>query len=275
VIRSAHGEGSALTISLVASVVIHGALLSSSFHRPEPRTSPTLQPVRVRLAPLSPVASAPTDTVVQPSPSALVAPRTKPAPTPTREPAGAASNERPDTPDSARNVELPTAKPLSRPEHSAQKVESPAAEPESHPKHSPPNVEHAAAPPEPHAEIADVESERSVELAAVASPDAAPLVRDQARARYQDVLAAWLERHREYPFNLRRRGVEGAGVLRLEIGRSGRVESAAMIRPIEDQRLDELAMKMVGRADPFPPMPDELAGGTFACEIDIRFELGE
>ena len=81
------------------------------------------------------------------------------------------------------------------------------------------------------------------------------------------MLAAWLERHREYPFHLRRRGVEGAGVLRLSVDRSGRLAGAEMIRPIEDQRLDSLAMKMVHRAAPFPAMPAGIDGTSLSNRL--------
>ncbi len=94
-----------------------------------------------------------------------------------------------------------------------------------------------------------------------------------ARDSYRQILAGWLSRHRNYPLHLRRQGVVGAGVLYLEVRRTGDVAATRMERGTGDARLDELTLAMVQRAGPFPAMPNELSGAAFDCLIDVRYEL--
>jgi TonB family protein len=94
-----------------------------------------------------------------------------------------------------------------------------------------------------------------------------------AREDYRQVLAGWLSQHREYPLHLRRLGVTGEGVLHLEVERTGALVLARMEEGTGDRRLDELTLALAKRADPFPAMPEDLAGSTFDCLIDVRYEL--
>lgn len=111
--------------------------------------------------------------------------------------------------------------------------------------------------------VSAVPTDRAAEIAA------------EVRASYQDVLADWLRRHRQYPMHLRRRGVEGDGSLRLRVDRGGNVALARMENPIPDARLNELSMELVRRSSPFPRMPGDLDGESFECVIDIRYRLGD
>lgn len=134
--------------------------------------------------------------------------------------------------------------------------------------------------PRSDARAHDVESARTdvaaVDDSAPALPtDQAAVVAARVRASYQDALADWLRRHRDYPMHLRRRGVEGDGALRLRVDRTGNVALARMETAIPDARLNALTMAMVRRSAPFPAMPDELEGETFECVIDIRYRLGD
>ncbi|MEE8312105.1 MAG: TonB family protein [Candidatus Binatia bacterium] len=136
--------------------------------------------------------------------------------------------------------------------------------------------------PQPAGDVAvgNVESER-IDTALLddsmpAMPtDQAVEIAAEVRASYQDVLADWLRRHRQYPMHLRRRGVEGDGSLRLRVDRRGNVALARMESPIPDARLNELSMDLVRRSSPFPRMPDDLEGESFECVIDIRYRLGD
>jgi protein TonB len=94
-----------------------------------------------------------------------------------------------------------------------------------------------------------------------------------AREDYRQVLAGWLSQHREYPLYLRRLGVTGEGVLHLEVGRTGALLRVRMEQGTGDRRLDDLTLALARRADPFPAMPEDLAGSTFDCLIDVRYEL--
>jgi TonB family protein len=96
---------------------------------------------------------------------------------------------------------------------------------------------------------------------------------DPARARYEQLLAAWIERHKYYPQLARRRGVEGTTLLSITLRRDGTVESTAVRQTSKHPLLDEASLEIVRAADPFPPVPPELASRGFAFSVPIRFTL--
>jgi protein TonB len=101
--------------------------------------------------------------------------------------------------------------------------------------------------------------------------DGAARTAERLRASYEQVLAAWLARHKYYPAVARRRGLEGAGVVRVRIDRRGHVQSGTIERDIGSDVLDHAALDMVRRSDPFPPMPDRLAGDHFEFVVPIEY----
>jgi protein TonB len=101
--------------------------------------------------------------------------------------------------------------------------------------------------------------------------DGAEIAASRARASYEQVLAAWLERHKYYPAVARRRGLEGKGMLRIRIDRRGQVQTRAMEQPIGTRLLDEAAIELVRRAEPFPPMPEGLGGDHFEFVVPIEY----
>jgi protein TonB len=142
----------------------------------------------------------------------------------------------------------------------------------------------AAAPREqrPTLARAEPESARPAELArAVAKPEShsAP---DQAgagaaaaavRVRYEQALAAWLDQHKYYPASLRRRGLEGEGVLRVRLARDGHVLTLETFSALPDPLLERVARDWVRRADPFPAVPQEVAGMDYSVRFPVRFRL--
>jgi TonB family protein len=113
----------------------------------------------------------------------------------------------------------------------------------------------------PAADPAELRSDRAEEIAA------------RARASYEQVLAAWLERHKRYPLLARRRGSQGTTAIRIRIGRDGRVLASEIERSSEQSILDEAALSMVRQADPFPSMPADLPGTRFEFVAPIRFRV--
>jgi protein TonB len=96
-----------------------------------------------------------------------------------------------------------------------------------------------------------------------------------ARGSYEQLLAAWLERYKQYPDLARRRGLEGTASLRVAIRRDGSVISAALQAPSHHDVLDRAALDLIHRAEPFPRMPNELAGERFEFVVPIRFHLDQ
>ena len=126
------------------------------------------------------------------------------------------------------------------------------------------------------------EVERSAEPAKAVARLETQSVPDQAgaeevtaavRVRYEQALAAWLDQHKYYPASLRRRGLEGEGVLRVRLARDGHVLTLETFSALPDPLLERVAMDWVRRADPFPAVPQEVAGTDYSVRFPVRFRL--
>lgn len=92
-------------------------------------------------------------------------------------------------------------------------------------------------------------------------------------AAYEQVLAAWLDRHKYYPTSLRRRGIEGEGKLRVTIARSGRLLGVDVDSGFSHPTLADVSREWVRRAEPFPPVPESMAGEDFVFVVPVAFRL--
>jgi periplasmic protein TonB len=115
-------------------------------------------------------------------------------------------------------------------------------------------------------EIAGVSGGRD---AASSAPEWAPA----ARARYEELLFAWIDRHKQYPLLAQRRGLEGAAAVRIRIDRSGRVLERTLVGSTGQPLLDQAALDLVRRASPFPAVPREYAGSSFEFVAPVEYRL--
>jgi protein TonB len=77
-----------------------------------------------------------------------------------------------------------------------------------------------------------------------------------------------------YPERARRRGLEGDLVVRFVIGRDGKVTDKEIVRPSSSVLLDDEALQMIERADPFPSVPiNYRVGEELAFRIAVQFTL--
>lgn len=125
----------------------------------------------------------------------------------------------------------------------------------------------AAAPAQPEAEkavTAQVESSAGVggksgrqETGAVGSSgqDASAGGAPGAKADYNALLLAWLEKHKKYPRRARKRGQEGVVMLYLSIGRNGDLLDFRIKESSGYRLLDKATLEMLKRAAPLPPVP--------------------
>ncbi|MFN2426523.1 MAG: energy transducer TonB, partial [Candidatus Binatia bacterium] len=108
---------------------------------------------------------------------------------------------------------------------------------------------------------------------ALPAPVAAVKTTPAARARYEDVLYSWLVKHKEYPLVASRRGLQGRPVLTVRIDRRGHVIWSKVSSSSRYEMLDEAAVAMVRRADPFPPVPDEVGGDSYEFVAPVEYRL--
>ena len=234
---------------LLAAFAVHVALLSLSVRAPRVQTQRPAIVFRLDASVREP--AAPTRTHSSP-PSAARQPAERTSP--------------PAVVDAPKAETLRPAKPMAAPAlRSTRRARASAAEAPHEAKSDravalsePPAERQAVAPA---ADPAELRSDRAEEIAA------------RARASYEQVLAAWLERHKRYPLLARRRGSQGTTAIRIRIGRDGRVLASEIERSSEQSILDEAALSMVRQADPFPSMPADLPGTRFEFVAPIRFRV--
>ncbi len=94
-----------------------------------------------------------------------------------------------------------------------------------------------------------------------------------ATARYEQLLVAWLEKHKQYPRRAKRLRIEGEGRLRILINSKGQLQNVTLDQTTGNRLLDKAALQMVHRADPFPPMPESDARHELEFIVPVVFAL--
>jgi protein TonB len=169
-------------------------------------------------------------------------------------------------------VEEPPPEPEPEPEQ--EEMPQPEIEPEPKIEPEPPPEPVIESTPELAAEpLAEVMQVSSDEVEFTACSELALQPDPEVRARYEQVLVAWLERNKIYPKRARQRRMQGEVWLRIRIDRQGRVQRFDVERGSGFAWLDRAAMAMVQRSDPFPPVPDDYPGDGFEFVVPVDFRL--
>ncbi len=92
-------------------------------------------------------------------------------------------------------------------------------------------------------------------------------------ASYTAVLLSWLERYRQYPRLARLKRIEGAVILSLTLSRSGSLKAISVKKGSGQSVLDDAAVDMARRADPFPPLPATFAHDRIEFMVPVVFAL--
>ncbi|MDP3846948.1 MAG: energy transducer TonB [Pseudomonas sp.] len=101
---------------------------------------------------------------------------------------------------------------------------------------------------------------------ATTAPAAAPVAQQPstssatlaAKATWQSQLLSHLARHKRYPDEARRRGIEGTSQVRFNLDRAGGVLSVELAKSSGNAALDRATLAMIRRASPVPAPPAEL-----------------
>jgi len=86
-------------------------------------------------------------------------------------------------------------------------------------------------------------------------------------------ILALLERNKRYPEAAQSRHQEGVAQVFFSIDRQGRVINSRLLRSSGAGALDDEALALLRRAEPFPPPPPELPGARVDITVPIRFNL--
>jgi len=90
---------------------------------------------------------------------------------------------------------------------------------------------------------------------------------------WKTAIVALLERNKRYPAAAQARHQHGIAQVFFSIDRQGRVIDSRIVRSAGAAALDEEALALLTRAQPFPPPPAQLAGERVNLTVPIRFNL--
>ena len=124
------------------------------------------------------------------------------------------------------------------------------------------------APPPLHAISAPPRS-----LPIPSSPAPPSPVRGKPPVSFQEKLLAQLERYKRYPHQARLRGQQGIVALHFKLDRQGHVLSSSVAASSGFSMLDDEALALLDRAQPLPPIPDDIHGETLDITVPISFSL--
>jgi protein TonB len=119
-----------------------------------------------------------------------------------------------------------------------------------------------------------LESQGSVIATAAAAPQGRPDVANStAFAAWKRQVVGLLERHKRYPRTAQARGEEGTVHLAFSLDRQGRVTASRILRSSGSAVLDNEALQMVRRAQPFPRPPADMTGAQINLTVPITYRL--
>src|SRR3954454_18027272 len=94
-----------------------------------------------------------------------------------------------------------------------------------------------------------------------------------ALASYKQLVAAHLQRFKQYPSSAKAAGEQGISRLSFTLGRSGQVLGSRLAGSSGHPALDGETVAMVRRAQAFPPMPPEMKQASMSFSIPIQFSI--
>ena len=252
-----------ISVTVLIALALHGGIaMWLTLPTPAPPPEPPLQPFRISL--LAAVAETTVNAPVaapEPPPEPVVEPTPTPPPPPEPEP-------EPEPKPVPKPEPVPKPKPKPVPKPKAQEA-PPEPEPPEEPIPEP-------APPQPVESVPEpVETPKPVQKTVPppsAEPSSTPLDA-VATAKYEQLLVAWLEKHKKYPRRAKRLRIEGEGLLRILIDRTGQIKDVTLEQRTGNRLLDRAALEMARRADPFPPMPAHDPRQALEFIIPVMFTL--
>lgn len=127
----------------------------------------------------------------------------------------------------------------------------------------------------PESEEIVIEEPLEAEPEGVATEETArkPVEENEAMLRYQDMVKQRIESARRYPVWAKRQGIEGVVHLDFTVLSNGRSRDIKIVRSSGFNILDEEALDNIRRANPFPPIPEEIKGPLIQMDVSIVYTL--
>ncbi|TKT71001.1 energy transducer TonB [Afipia massiliensis] len=100
---------------------------------------------------------------------------------------------------------------------------------------------------------------------------ATPRAAQAARASYNGMLSAHLQRYKQYPSGAKAAGEQGVAMLSFTVNRNGSVTGARLSKSSGSSALDGETMAMIHRAQPLPSFPAEMTQSSASFTVPVRF----
>lgn len=139
----------------------------------------------------------------------------------------------------------------------------------------PPDVETLAVAPQLHRQQDAPQAPPAPETTAPPSLPAPPAQTAASARSWQSLLLAHLERRKRYPAEARAQRRQGVSYVRFSLDRQGRVVSAELERSSGHAALDREAIALLGRAQPLPKPPPEVAGDPIVLSVPVEFFIDQ
>ena len=94
-----------------------------------------------------------------------------------------------------------------------------------------------------------------------------------AIASYNQLVAAHLQRFKQYPPEAKAAGQQGIARLSFNLGRAGQVLGSRLAGSSGHAALDGETLAMVRRAQPFPAFPPEMKQGSMGFNVPVQFSI--
>jgi protein TonB len=256
--------------SAAAIVALHTALLALglAWYTQHPLPGITMPAIVVDMAPAS---SSPQPTPMDLAPGPVMQ-QADASPPP--EPASQQAVEEQIAPTPPQEKPEVVAPPEQKTEPAPPKPEPAKIVPERKPAPVKPNVVRAEAkkpteaPPAPRTTAAP-RAERQAPAASAISAGASAAV----MASYNQLVAAHLQRFKQYPPGAKAAGEQGTARLSFSLGRGGQVLGSRLAGSSGHAALDGETLAMVRRAQPFPGFPPEMKQGSMSFNVPVQFSI--
>lgn len=101
-----------------------------------------------------------------------------------------------------------------------------------------------------------------------------PVAGQEEITSYGQLLSLWIDKHKNYPEEARKRKIEGYAVIKLEIRRDGNIVAYDFVKRTGNEILDKATKEIIEKSSPVPPIPEGYSGGyVIPFVIAIRFVL--
>jgi protein TonB len=129
-------------------------------------------------------------------------------------------------------------------------------------------------PPAPTTSAPQVVPEETAAIPAAPAPGPIAPKNSPSAVKWRNQISALLERNQHYPVAAQSRREQGIAQVSFSLDRQGRVIDSRIVRSSGAAALDEEALALVRRAQPFPPPPKEdYTGERVDLTVPIRFNL--